>query len=274
MATSILATGVDTVKAYQVASIIETELHRLPGSEIAADDLVALGARMLEIHGGREIAQRYLDWRRVKRMGRPLVLSLVGGSGVGKSTFATRLALRLGINRAVTTDAIREVLRTVIPDAVLPELHVSTYEAIDAEAGTEGLSIFLRQSRAVAFACAAVAKRYIQERRSVIFEGVHLLPGLLSQQLKGLEEKPVVVELLLFLEEESLHQGRLAHRASSEPGRDGTRHLLHFKVIRRLQQELRRQAQRAGVPEFEISHPEGLTQQVVENIVRATEQPS
>ena len=73
---------------------------------------------------------------------------------------ATRLAVRLGITRVVTTDAIREVLRTVIPDTVLPELHCSTFETAKRADGAGGqLQSFHRQARAVGAATAAVANR-------------------------------------------------------------------------------------------------------------------
>ena len=52
--------------------------------------------------------------------GRPVVIVLGGAPGSGKSTLATNLAVRLDITRVVTTDAMREVLRVVVPATVLP----------------------------------------------------------------------------------------------------------------------------------------------------------
>ena len=45
-------------------------------------------------------------------------------------SLTTQLAVRLDITRVVTTDAIRDVLRTVVPVNVLPELHQSTFEVV------------------------------------------------------------------------------------------------------------------------------------------------
>ncbi|MEZ5670818.1 MAG: AAA family ATPase, partial [Alphaproteobacteria bacterium] len=128
MASAILATGLPTDQAYAIASRIQRDLDAQGPREIAADELAALAAAAIDRMADPSYGQRYRSWRAAKRSGRPVVVVLSGAPGVGKSTVATRLANRLGIARVVTTDTIREVLRTVIPASVLPELHASTYE--------------------------------------------------------------------------------------------------------------------------------------------------
>ncbi len=267
LATSVLATGIETPIAYEVAHIVQHELLDRNTREISSNDLIQLTAEKIATVVSEEIAENYLLWRKARRIGRPMIISILGSSGVGKSVLATRLALRLGINRVVTTDAIREVLRTVVPAAVLPELHVSSYEATKSDLSEPHDQIYKRQSTAVASACAAVAKRYINERKSTLFEGVHLLPGYLTRELAGMEEDPIVVEVLLTLKDESMHNARLVHRLSTEPGRDGARHLRRFDVIRALQGNMRKMASAAGVTEIDVSSNEDLTQIIVREIV-------
>ncbi len=137
LATSILATGIETPRAYEVARTIQDRLVREQTDRIDSDALTLVTAQQIEQLVSKEIADSYMLWRKARRIGRPIIISTLGSSGVGKSTLATRLALRLGINRVVTTDAIREVLRTVIPASVLPELHVSSYEAIESDPSIE-----------------------------------------------------------------------------------------------------------------------------------------
>jgi len=265
MATSILATGVPTDVAYRVAADIGRDLRAAKIEAIDADRLMEKAAEALVRTAGAENAGRYLAWRRVKRSGRPLILALAGASGVGKSTIATRLSLRLGINRVLTTDAIRDVLRTVIPETVLPELHISTYECAAMASGeSAGLSAFHRQARAVASASVAVAARIATERRSVILEGVHLLPGHVREALAGHASEPIVQEMLLCLDDEAQHRARLEHRRLDEPGRGGDRHLRHLDSIRSIHEELRRLARDNDVPEHDVSHPEDITQRLVE----------
>ncbi len=265
MATSILATGLETNRAYSIAADVYRQLQDRGLREISADDLADMAARAVASSAGRDVAARYLAWRQVKREGRPIIIAMSGASGVGKSTFATRLAVRLGITRVVTTDTIREVLRTVIPTTVLPELHASTFESADSDPQAS----FRRQARAVCAASAAVARRLATERRSAIIEGAHVVPGALTTELSSHPSAPVVVELLLTLPDESLHRALLTRRFKNEPQRQGRRHLDNLPKIRMLQESLRNDASQAGVPELDVSAPEELAQGIVDHVVRA-----
>ncbi|MBT8442774.1 MAG: hypothetical protein KJO76_10345 [Gammaproteobacteria bacterium] len=268
LATSILATGAETPRAYEVAHHVQDYLHDRRLQRISAEELTNLTADTIARLQSEDVAERYLLWRRARRIGRPIIISLLGSSGVGKSTLATRLALRLGINRVITTDSIREVLRTVVPASVLPELHVSSYEAIADDLEELHSSTYHRQARAVASASAAVAKRCVNETKNALFEGVHLLPGSLAGHLGDMDENPIVVEFLLSLGDPELHNNRLVHRQVSEPGRNGARHLASFEVIRELQQTMQEAARKAGIPEFDVGSDEDLTQRIVREIVR------
>lgn len=59
----------------------------------------------------------------------PVLVLLAGTSGTGKSTLASLIASRLGIQAVISTDSVRQVLRTVSAD---PLLHESTYSACNA----------------------------------------------------------------------------------------------------------------------------------------------
>ena len=274
MATSLLATGMKTDLAYRIAAEIAETLQAGGEDEVRADRLSQIAAAAIEDRAGPVYAQRYGAWRRAKRLGLPLVICLAGAPGVGKSTIATRLALRLGINRVVTTDAIREVLRTVIPGAVLPELHVSSYQRVTAPllGDTSGFAL---QMRAVSAATAAVARRMALEGRSVILEGVHLLPGAIRRQLRDEGSRALVVERLLTLSDERIHQGHLSRRLRDVPERNGAGHLDHFAEVRGVQDELRSLAGAEGVAEHDIAHPEDLTQSIVDEVTtQVAQEPS
>lgn len=262
MATSILATGAETDQAYAIAAEIQRELIRRDVSAIDARELTTLAARTIEARAGAEIAARYQTWRRLRREGRPMLLVLGGAPGIGKSTISTRLAVRFGITRIVTTDTIREVLRTVIPPTVLPELHVSTYESVGT--GADPAEVYVRQARVVGGALVSVVRRLLTERRSVIVEGVHLLPGELVSSLGEHPSRPVVVELMLTLADASAHRAQLAARRGGEPERDGQRSLDQFGTIRVLHDLLAERARNAGVEALDLGAPRGLTERLLE----------
>ncbi len=271
MATSLLATGMPTEEAYRLASLIQARLLRHDRHDVEAHELVELTQHTLDEHATNHgISERWMAWRQAKRSGRPIIIGLGGAPGVGKSTVATRLAVRLEITRVVTTDAIREILRLVVPSIVLPELHTSTFELLDkpraADRSMPGFARFDRQCDAVGHAATAVAARLAKENRSAILEGVHLLPGELTRQLADHPARPIVVERLITVDRSSHHSDQLAQRAESEPLRDGRRHLDDLDAIRAIQTHLTSSALGAGVETVEARTTTELTQSIVDEI--------
>lgn len=273
MATSLLATGVPTEEAYRLASVVQQRLLAQGKRELDAEQLVELTHDLLltETRDG-EIADRWTAWRRAKRSGRPIAIVLGGAAGTGKSTLATRLAVRLNIPRVVTTDAIRDVLRTVVPANVLPELHRSTFEVIVPDAA-DPFSGFLRQCSAVGAAAVAVADRLADEHRSLIIEGVHALPGATTRDLLTHPAHPMVIERLIVQTAEDRHADLLRRRVTSEPQRKGDRHLAGFDRIRMIQERLRTEALNLGVPIIDGGDAGDLTQDIVDEIVRRLDDP-
>jgi 2-phosphoglycerate kinase len=268
MATSLLATGVPTEEAYRLASIVQRQLLAQGTRELDAEELVALthGMLLTEARDAR-IADRWTAWRRAKRSGRPIAIVLGGAPDTGKSTLATQLAVRLNIPRVVTTDAIRDVLRTVVPANVLPELHASTFEVVQPDA-VDPFNGFLRQCNAVGAAAIAVADRLADEHRSVIIEGVHVLPGAAARALNDHPAVPIVIERLIVQEASERHADLLRRRATSEPLRGGDRHLAGLDRIRMIQRRLHEEADGASVPIVDGGEAGDLTQDIVDEIVR------
>jgi 2-phosphoglycerate kinase len=272
MATSLLATGVSTEEAYRLASVVQARLLDSGRSHVDADDLLRITTEALvDEPEGVEIAQRWEAWRRAKRSGHPAVIVLGGAPGVGKSTLATRLAVRLDITRVVTTDAIREVLRTVIPEVVLPELHQSTFEVTldepEPRVGIDAYAGFRRQCDAVTAATAAVADRLADEHRSMILEGVHLQPGAITAALAGHPADPIIVERLIVHRQADVHGEFLRRRAIDEPLRGGHRHLDSLRRIRAIQDHLERVADDNGVAIVDSGAAGDLTQDIVGEMV-------
>ena len=58
-----------------------------------------------------------------------VIILLAGTSGTGKSTLASILGTRLGIQTVLSTDSIRHIMRNFLDEAKNPILFCSTYEA-------------------------------------------------------------------------------------------------------------------------------------------------
>ena len=66
------------------------------------------------------------------------LILISGCTGTGKSTFGMSLALEQGILKCISTDTVRAVMRSYIPDYICPALHRSSYEPPkDSEKGID-----------------------------------------------------------------------------------------------------------------------------------------
>ena len=155
MAQSLSASGLSLERSFELAREIE---------------------RRLALRGDREgesAVRRYLGWRRLDRLDRPLVVLIGGTTGVGKSTLATMLAGRLGITRVIATDVIRQVLRAFFTVEAMPTVHFSAFDAGGIEAcaraacsSRRSSSFATRASTAVTFRTGlAAALRSVTSRR-------------------------------------------------------------------------------------------------------------
>jgi len=250
MAQSVLATGLEPGEAHHVAEQIEATLRGRGLREVTVDELRTVAAEVLEEEAGATVATRYRQWQRVQERSLPLLLLIGGPTGAGKSTVATQVAQRLGITRIISTDAIREIMRTTSSPELLPSLHVSSFETAEAMGlqpessdGDPVVRGFLRQTEAVTVGIEHILARAVEERINTVVEGVHVVPGALD-----VPRDAIVVEVILRVEEEDRHRTHLAGRSQKQPDRPAERYLQHLDEIRRIQDELVRRAEEAGVP--------------------------
>jgi hypothetical protein len=107
----------------------------------------------------------------------PQLILVSGCTGVGKSTFAMQLALdhsqrNQGIVKYISTDSIRQILKTVKTKQEVPALFRSSYFGEgDPLAEWEECCSALNQT------IYQIVDDAIQRRVSLIIEGVHLRPG-------------------------------------------------------------------------------------------------
>ncbi|MDQ4049946.1 MAG: hypothetical protein M3131_11295 [Actinomycetota bacterium] len=263
MAQAMSATGLSPERAFELARTVERRLDERRADTIDIAGLRALAEEVLLQEEGAGVVRRYRDWHRLDRLDRPLIVMGGGAAGVGKSTLATMLAHRLGITRVIATDVIRQVLRAFFTNEGMPNVHHSAFE-VDLEG-------FHEQADHVGTGVAAIVERACAEGTPVVVEGVHAVPGPLTDELRG---ECVPVEALLVVEDEGLHRGHFTLRGAARPAE---RYHRRFDEIRELQRHLTERARKAGVPVIHNTNVEatlGHLMSLVLDAVGSLEEPT
>ena len=259
MAQSISATGLSDERAFELARMVEARLAARGALEIDTAALHALAEEVLLSEEGEATLRRYRGWRRLDRLDRPLVVLLGGTTGVGKSTLATMLAARLGVNRVIATDVIRQVLRAFFTHEAMPSVHHSAFDA-------GGIAGYRDQAERVGTGIAAIVERAANEGKPVVVEGVHVVPGGVHPRTR---ERCVLVEALVVVGDAELHRGHFSHRPGTRPAE---RYLARFEDIRRLQDHLWERARSEGVAVIDNHDVDGTLARLMDLVLDAVEE--
>lgn len=251
-ASELMVTGLSPFRAYQVAEQIEERLRERRVASVTSEELDELTVDVLTDVAGERYASNFLKWREIRSLDLPLVLMIGGATGVGKSTVATQLAVRLGIVRVVATDAIREVMRALFTTELMPTLYTSSFDADSAlreppPRPTDRVIVgFREQTAAVSVGVNALVERAAMEGTSVVIEGAHVVPGFVD--LGPYEGRVLAVPLVVTVDDEDLHRGHFTARAMESLPRPAERYLQGFGNIRRVQKYIKSQALMHNVP--------------------------
>jgi len=251
-ASQLMVTGLSPFRAYQVAEQVEERLHQRRVGSVTSEELDELTIDVLSDLAGERYASNFLKWQEVGRLDVPLVILIGGATGVGKSTLATQLAVRLGIIRVVATDAIREVMRALFTAKLMPTLYTSSFEADSAlrepppRPADKVIVGFREQTAAVAVGIQAIVQRAAVEGTSVIVEGAHVVPGFLD--LGENEERVLAIPVVITVEDEDLHRMHFAARSTDSSTRPFERYQRGFPNIRKVQKYIKSQALSHSVP--------------------------
>ena len=109
-------------RAYDMASDIEKDLIKNNICEIASYDLADVVLNHLK-KVDPKMAQKYENWRSLRKSEKPLIILIGGASGVGTSSMAFELANRLRLKNIISTDMIREVMRKIVSKELSPVIH-------------------------------------------------------------------------------------------------------------------------------------------------------
>ena len=231
-------------RAYDLASDIENELIKNNITEIASYDLADAVLNHLETVDPK-IAQKYKNWRSLRKSEKPLIILIGGASGVGTSSMAFELANRLRLKNIISTDMIREVMRKIVSKELSPVIHKSSFDAHESlrmpSSGEDSvIEGFISHVDVVNVGIEAIIERSVKEGISTIIEGVHIVPGFIRKDL--MEDNNIIIFTLTVDDEES-HKQRFYSRCRQPwVKRPLERYMDNFGTIRRTQQFLVEQA--------------------------------
>jgi 2-phosphoglycerate kinase len=215
---------------------------------------------------GPSVAHRWMVWHDFVNSGRKLIFLIGGTAGCGKSSTANTLANRLDIVHSQSTDMLREIMRTMIPEGMMPILHRSSFNAwkafpqpaakrrkipkslnIQRRKVSESLLIqgYRSQADLLTLAIEAVLSRATREQVSLVLEGVHLHPALM-EKLQA-ETDAVVIPVMVGLVKRKQLEQRIKARSTNVPSREPDHYLEYFDEIWSLQSYLLSEADRTNI---------------------------
>jgi 2-phosphoglycerate kinase len=246
---SLMASGLSPETAFAVSARIQRELDREKVHSIAHDRLRQLAGKVLADEFGKVYARNYLLWRRMQSLDKPLLVFIGGAIGVGKSTISRELSHRTGVGHPVSTDTVREIMRLVFPQQLVPPLHLSGYEASQTQpAGgifdNWAVSGFVEQSKVVLVGVMALIDRAIKENISMIINGAHLVPNLINRaEIAGAYS----IFFLITTKNKTVYRGRFLDK-DGDSGKPARNYLKDFENICKIQDYLIEQARKFNVP--------------------------
>ena len=272
MARSLIAAGLSADRAYELAIAIENDLTASERQSTTLERIEEVALERLGQEDGAVTMQRLRRYRDLYELDLPLILLVGGATGTGKSTVATDIAYRLGITRVTSTDFVRQTMRAFFSQEFMPAIHHSSFEAGRATAGDEDdgnqavIDGFMEQTREVLVGVRAAIERALQEGWSMVLEGVHLVPGILSKEIEG----ALVVECVLAIDDAEAHASHFWIRDNDSEGvRPYEKYLDCFDDIRLIQTYIRGRAHKHGVPVIENGNIEAAIGEVMELVLTA-----
>ena len=149
-----------------------------------------------EVCNNFEILTKYEELRGTTLELPAIAVILEGASATGKSLIALELMRNLTATRFISTDSVRQVLRSIMDEEKCPELFCHTYQAhTHRQAGPEDLIPavrgFLAQCEIITPHIETMIKRIIDEGVIAVVEGVQIQPGSFQSI------SPAVIEVLI-----------------------------------------------------------------------------
>jgi 2-phosphoglycerate kinase len=271
LARALIATGVPSTRAYELALTAEADLASGGGRALSMERLHELAVETWGEEEATDVVRRLRLFRRIDDLDLPIILLVGGATGTGKSTVATEMAYRLGITRVTSTDFVRQTMRAFFSQDFMPSIHYSSFEAglsRDEDDPDRVVHGFLDQTRNVLVGVRAAIDRVLHEGWSMVLEGIHLVPGMIPAEIEG----ALVVQFVLAIEDVEAHASHFWLRDTSTGGmRAFDRYLDSIGDIRAIQDYIIERARKADVPVIENANIETAISEAMELVLASAE---
>ncbi|MBD3615445.1 MAG: AAA family ATPase [Gracilimonas sp.] len=203
----------------------------------------------------------------ISELKKPVIVLIGGVTGVGKTSIASAVSKKLGIDRFNNSDVIREIMRYMLPKEVVPTLHESSFTAghvVNNPFIQKNVVYgFSQQSSLVSQGVLAYIRRNVKEGLNTVMNGVHLIPGYLDL---GYDNGEVLLfEYILHLEDEERHIQRFYERSQGSK-RDPEYYIRDMSSIRKIQNYIKKQALKHDVMVIENTNFEQTVNVILQDI--------
>lgn len=177
------------------------------------------------------------------------VILIGGAQGTEKNKIANKLAKKLNISHVISTDAIKEIIKSVISKDQLPSLYENVLK-IKSKDSNDKIWGYLRQSMDLRPAIQAMINSSNNYKDTVIIEGIHLIPGIFNSDLTA-----KIHHFIMEIEDESSHAQHLHENINSKSE--------DFVTIRAFQDYLIQQSRGNGAVTIHADNIESATRQIL-----------
>lgn len=271
-ARSLTSSGLSFDQAYELANETRRELNESGKELVLSRELAELISQKLGGLGLDMARRNYVVRHAIKNSTTPLFIMIGGGSGVGKSTVASEIAHRLGITRVVSTDVVREIMRSIISKELIPTLHTSSFEAgnsvnlpLEEDAQLYG---FKQQASLVCEGVLAVMRRGIKEGLKMVINGVHLVPGFLKGRIKTYGAD--TLQYVLDIPDVERHKNQFYERERGSL-RDPERYVENIDDIRITHEYIIRMAKKHDIKVIRNTDFENTLKEIMEDAINRLE---
>ena len=178
----------------------------------------------------------------------PRLLIIAGATGTGKSTVAMKIGAKSNFARLISTDAIREIMRSTDDTQANPALHRSSFSIGESN---DAIIDWVDTCKAVEKGIEATINRAMREGIDLLLEGVHIIP---SDRLirSWIDAGGIALGVIMMVSDEEKHKSMIKSR-DAHSFRRHDRYIANFDRIRRIQDGLVERSKIASWPIVDIS---------------------